>query len=572
MKNKIFLFTLLFTSIHSLFAVTAVPWAIEKEQPDGTKIFVFLKGDENINWMESDDGYTLMYDAEKYVVYAQVDAQGNLIPSNIRFGNNTKPSVFITKGLRYSKEQTNTLMQIEEMTNNAIIQRATTGNVKVLCILAAFSNRALVKTKTEFDALMNQVGYNTGGAKGSVRDYYLENSYGLLNIQVTVVDPVTVSKSVSYYGTASDPTKQRWRTFAEEVVNLAYPLVDYSQFATNGQVESLHIIFAGYGDEAIGNGQQIWAHKWILPKTVTKDGVKLSNYSCSPELRGGSGSNITYIGIIAHELGHIFGSPDYYDVSANSNPPDFIGAGNWCLMASGSWNNGGSQPAHVNPYQKIKFSWISPQTLILGSSVSNMPSSAINPVVYKVNANTNGEHYLLENRQFLGFDTWIPGHGLLIWHIAATVASSAPNDNHPLQVYPVCASRTTAIPSNTPSSYGTINSAGCPFPGTSGKVEFTDKTTPRAFTWLGLGRIGMPIRNIVEHTTKTVSFQVAFCQSISFTNQVVTANKTVTNSCGGINVQNVKVQNGAKLILDVLGEVNIVGDIEVGLGSEFEIK
>jgi hypothetical protein len=38
-----------------------------------------------------------------------------------------------------------------------------------------------------------------------------------------------------------------------------------------------------------------------------------------------------------------------------------------------------------------------------------------------------------------------------------------------------------------------------------------------------------------------------------------------------INVQNVKVQNGAKLILDTAGEVNIISDFEVELGSEFEI-
>jgi subtilisin family serine protease len=59
--------------------------------------------------------------------------------------------------------------------------------------------------------------------------------------------------------------------------------------------------------------------------------------------------------------------------------------------------------------------------------------------------------------------------------------------------------------------------------------------------------------------------------TVNFTNQIVTTNTTVT-SCGNINVQNVKVQNGAKLILDAWGEVNIISDFEVDLGSEFEIK
>jgi subtilisin family serine protease len=58
--------------------------------------------------------------------------------------------------------------------------------------------------------------------------------------------------------------------------------------------------------------------------------------------------------------------------------------------------------------------------------------------------------------------------------------------------------------------------------------------------------------------------------TVNFTNEIVTSNTTV-NSCGNINVQYVKVQNGAKLTLDAAGEVNIISDFEVDLGSEFEI-
>jgi Zn-dependent metalloprotease len=58
--------------------------------------------------------------------------------------------------------------------------------------------------------------------------------------------------------------------------------------------------------------------------------------------------------------------------------------------------------------------------------------------------------------------------------------------------------------------------------------------------------------------------------TVYFTNRTVTTNTTVT-SCGDINVQNVTVTNGAKLTLDATGEVNIISDFDVELGSEFEI-
>ena len=61
------------------------------------------------------------------------------------------------------------------------------------------------------------------------------------------------------------------------------------------------------------------------------------------------------------------------------------------------------------------------------------------------------------------------------------------------------------------------------------------------------------------------------CATANFTNQIVSANTTVT-SCGDVNVQNVTVINGAKLTLDAAGEVNIISNFEVELGSEFEAK
>ena len=57
----------------------------------------------------------------------------------------------------------------------------------------------------------------------------------------------------------------------------------------------------------------------------------------------------------------------------------------------------------------------------------------------------------------------------------------------------------------------------------------------------------------------------------SLVNQTVNTNKIVF-SCSDLNVQDVKVQNNAKLTLDAAGDVIISDDFEVVLGSELEIK
>jgi subtilisin family serine protease len=53
---------------------------------------------------------------------------------------------------------------------------------------------------------------------------------------------------------------------------------------------------------------------------------------------------------------------------------------------------------------------------------------------------------------------------------------------------------------------------------------------------------------------------------------IVNSSTTTIVSCGDINVQYVKVQNGAKLIFDADGDVNIISDFDVAVGSEFEIR
>jgi len=492
---------------HNALAVPAVPWPVEKIQPDGSKITVYLRGDEKVHWMESLDGYTLMYDAQKNIVYAEQDANKNMVPSKNKYNVASAVPSGITKGIRYSQSQTNMLKQIWEVTGNDQPQRAktTTGSRKALCILMGFQDKPFLKPESEFETLFNQENLypadNT--SKGSVRDFYRENSYGQLDFTVTIVGPYTADNNMIYYANQTNDAGYRW--FAEEAARKADADVDYNDFADDGVLESFHILFAGYGDENINNGQQIWSHEWAISPAITLDGVKISTYSCSPELRGSSGNNTTYIGVICHELGHALGAPDYYDTSTSGV---FTGSGNWDLMANGSWNDNGRQPSHHNMFQKMLYGWVSPVELTSYTEINDMPPSAQEAKAYTIKANTNGEMYVLENRQQIGFDTSIPGHGLLVWHVHQNALNgNGSNAAHPQQLYPVVASSTYPIPTGTVASYGNINSGGAPFPGTTGNHTFSAKTTPTMFTWAGLQPIAKPLTEITENADKTVSFK-----------------------------------------------------------------
>jgi len=140
-----------------------------------------------------------------------------------------------------------------------------------------------------------------------------------------------------------------------------------------------------------------------------------------------------------------------------------------------------------------------------------------------------GEYYILENRQQTGFDQFVPGHGLIIYHVNINSIDSQNNTinvRHPQEMYPICASATTN-PTGTPSSYGNINSAGCPFPGTSNKTSFTDYTIPSATSWKGANTL-KPLTEIQEQSG-VVSFKFLMQSADPVTNLMATvANSSVT--------------------------------------------
>ncbi|MDA3866746.1 MAG: M6 family metalloprotease domain-containing protein [Salinivirgaceae bacterium] len=380
----------------------------------------------------------------------------------------------------------------------------------MVCVLIGFTDKAFTKTQTEFNNLYNQVGYSAGGATGSVKDYYLENSYNQFNLTVDVAGPYTASQNMAYYG-ATDGTSHdsNPRALVTEAVNLANPDVNFADYDNDndGAVDAVYIIYAGYGEEAGGGTDAIWAHAWTIP-TVTLDGKTLSRYSCSAELRGSSGTNITYIGVICHEFGHVLSAPDYYDTNYDTDG-QYQGTGAWDMMAGGSWNNGGATPAHHNGFTKVVYyDWAtvteltSPTTIVLNNAAENSNS------FYKISTSTPNEYFLIENREKHLFDAAIPGSGMMIYHVHSGVfdVGNQINATHPQRMYPV-AQNATGEPTSTSASYGSIGSATCAWTGASStKTEFSDVSTPSSKSWAG-ANTNKAITNIVRNATdKTVTF------------------------------------------------------------------
>jgi hypothetical protein len=130
------------------------------------------------------------------------------------------------------------------------------------------------------------------------------------------------------------------------------------------------------------------------------------------------------MGTAAHEFGHDLGLPDLYDVDGSS-----AGIGTWGIMGYGSWLGGGDVPAHFCAWSKVFLGWITPNEVTVDTDdlVLNCVEISGHDTIFRISL-TPDEYFLLENRYNTGFDQYLSGPGVLIWHIDDSVGSVYFND------------------------------------------------------------------------------------------------------------------------------------------------
>jgi len=456
----------------ALHAVPASGTETRHLQPDGQTIHLRNAGDEWFHWHETPEGYVVSKDSDGYWKYAQPEGEraelkpmaqaivGKAEPEKLGLRKKNLPSrAMIKNGIRELKSRvppsplktddsgkaTSPSTPSAKATIDAPSGSAPTGpwgrTVKSVIILAAFSdhwNNALGtvysskgRPREEYNDLFNTTGYNTGGAVGSVKDFYLQNSYGEMTIESTITVWVKLPQTQAWYGDNANEVAggQRCRQLALDAINAADAAgFNFSQFDSDadGYVDLLHIIYSGHSEAWSGNpSTAVWPRQWELYEAVYRDGLMLNTFSMSEAIKGAAATStsICTIGVICHELGHQFGLPDLYDSSG-----EFQGVGTWCCMGYGSWgataSGDGRQPVNFSAHCRHMMGFIKPRTMFT-SERADLPRIYDNPVAHLIvpmasPSSPSSEYFLIENRQRLGFDSQLPGDGILIWHIVST--------------------------------------------------------------------------------------------------------------------------------------------------------
>lgn len=546
MRNKIkqaltgVVFALLSSVSVPSYGIMANPKAVMVKQPDGSCLMVRIHGDESHHFVTTLDGYRVARDSKgfyKYVTFDKVSNKLTLLDltahnldqrssvENSRLLSIQKASALDAEWRLQNKvEQKRVGKTLDASVLNPSGKGSWSGKrfVKALagepnesqylCILVNFADCRMKFKNENFDNFLNQRNYD---GTGSVKDYFRDNSNGKFVPNFVTVGPYTLSKAQSAYanndyetGSDIDP-----RSMVIEAVNLAKeknPALDFRLFDNDGDgfMDNVYVIYAGYSEASTGEAGDMWPHSWTLgDQDVVIDGITIHNYSCSQELVG---SPATYptpamdgIGTFTHEFGHILGLKDMYDTDDYYNGYG-VDPGDYSLYASGSYNNDSRTPAALWAFERLQMGWMEIgkdiKELKAGEDVTQANSGTGFTARY-INCQpgrsegSGYEWFILENRQYTGWDAYIPGHGLLIYHYDYTKDSqdqwwsvNGPNNN----------ARHRCLYIKAADGIDDANSrSGDTYPGTSANTSFTDFSTPNALNWSG-NPTNVPITNILE--------------------------------------------------------------------------
>ncbi len=196
--------------------------------------------------------------------------------------------------------------------------------------------------------------------------------------------------------------------------------IDFSEFDVLGEgfVTALFIIHAGGGAEQTGKRTDIWSLKWVLPEPANVNGTQVRTFLTVPEN--------CQMGVCAHEWGHLAARwADFYDTGQKEHLKS-NGLGNYCLMASGSWNNGGLTPSLPNGMLRMFHNWIDVQQV--NKTTKNIvlkPAAEGGGLVFIRNASRMAEdqYVVVEYRRRRGQDHFLPDEGVAIYTVNESISN-----------------------------------------------------------------------------------------------------------------------------------------------------
>ena len=334
---------------------------------------------------------------------------------------------------RYHNETT--CREMDRKARNLQSRSSTTGKHKLLVILLDLVPGRSKPSKEDFEVLFNGPQNDDITPTGTIKDYFLQNSYNKYEIDPYIHEwaPADGTEAECAGGrqgvwdgldnclfTALDQLEALHNSFDQ-----GFSWFDFDQ-NLDGFIDNVIVLHNGYNAEngaddpdGVPPSERIRSHATLASGTVWRSamsGYKLGYYGITSAYRGTEDENIARLNVISHEFIHSFGMIDLYDI-------DFVGngCGSYGLMGYPIGpGNSPENPGNIGAYTKAFLGWITP-TLITSDGFYNAPASFDNEVVYKIELDDPTEYLLIENKHATGWDVemW-GGGGIVIWYVDET--------------------------------------------------------------------------------------------------------------------------------------------------------
>jgi M6 family metalloprotease-like protein len=288
------------------------------------------------------------------------------------------------------------------------------GTPKVLALLLSFPEYQASQTREFINAKLFQDGGQTEWPYESLRNYYRRSSYNMLDIQGNTLGWYTTSYPRN---SIAQTTTARENLIKEALRYYDSQGHDFSQYDNdgNGVIDYFLVIWTGPDN---GWGNFWWGYQTTFAdSSFMLDGKSFyrTRYSWQWESRPYPGTFTARVAI--HETGHALGLPDYYDYDSTVGPKG--GLGGLDMMDANTGDH--------NCFSKMLLDWISPQVFNYGTRPSALGASATTQDALILmpeftSANPFDEFFAVQNRFRAENDFYLPGDGLLIWHVDARLS------------------------------------------------------------------------------------------------------------------------------------------------------
>lgn len=451
MKIKSALISLILTLLSvQLMAVPARKGVYTYRQPDGSTIKVTLSGDEFRRCVTTLDGCAVKKDASGFYCYAGLDPLGRLTSSGVRVSEANSGSAAAAAS-RLVRQQA-APGRGEQMRRQAYRLRAeraaaaapvTKGSIqkrKNIIILAQFQDLRFKYPRSNFISMLTADGYSYNGATGSALEYFNDQFDGAYEFSFNISPIVTLSHNHAYYGDNDDDDQDgRAAEMVAEACRLAAQEgMDFSgaDGDGDGEVDNVFIFVAGQS-EAEGAGEEyIWPHHWYLADgaglSLNIGGKKVNSYAVANEITHDLYSWDTIfstIGTFCHEYCHSLGLMDLYDSDYEDSGGESDALwGTTSLMDHGNYNNNGNTPPNFNALELETFHLGTAEELAAGQY--NLQPLGSGKRYLKSFTDKQGEYFLFECRSTSGWDKYVGGSGLLIYHVDKSTNPAGYSDTY----------------------------------------------------------------------------------------------------------------------------------------------